>query len=306
MRARRRLAFTVALVGMALAAGVRRDRPATEVEARRAGPLSRFLVVDGLRTHYRDRGAGPTIVLLHGSNSSLFAWEGWTPELTTDHRVIALDLPGHGLTGPDLRARYQADQMAEFVERFAVALGLDHFVLIGNSMGGNVAWRYALAHPERIDRLILVDAAGLPREEPRPFGFRMFASPVIGDLARWFSPRFLIARSLRDTYGDPARVTDAQIDLYEDLLLRAGNREATRARFAGFVEDGAHSRLPELHTPTLILWGSRDRWILPKYGERLHAAIPGSELVVLDGVGHVSMEEDPARSVAAVRAFLRP
>jgi pimeloyl-ACP methyl ester carboxylesterase len=294
-----------ALVVLAIlvALGVRRDRPAAEVEARWATPPSQFVYVDGLRVHYRDRGAGPVVLLLHGSNASLFTWEVWATDLARDHRVVTLDLPGHGLTGPDPHARYSAAGMADFLDHFVATLGLGRFTLGGNSMGGGVAWRYTVLHPDKVERLILVDAAGLPRAEPPPFGFRMFRRPVVGHVARWFSPRFLVAKSVRDVYGDPSRVSEALVDQYDDFLLRAGNREATRQRFAGH-EDDLSPRLGEIRAPTLILWGSRDRWILPRYAEQFHAAIAGSELVMLDGLGHVPMEEDPARTLAPVRAFL--
>lgn len=297
-------AAALVALGALVFAGVRCDRAPAAVEARWATPPSRFVEVDGLRVHYRDRGRGPAIVLLHGSNSSLFTWEGWAADLARDHRVVTLDLPGHGLTGPDPRARYRPAEMAAFLDRFVAALGLDRFTLGGNSMGGGVAWRYALLHPDKVERLVLVDSAGLPRREPKPFAFRLFSLPVAGRVARWVSPRALVAASLRDAYGDPARVTPRLVDLYDDLLLRAGNREATRRRFAAGDEDGMSARLGEIRAPTLILWGSRDRWILPAYAQRFHAAIAGSQLVVLDGLGHVPMEEDPARSVAAVRRFL--
>jgi pimeloyl-ACP methyl ester carboxylesterase len=292
------------LLGLGLA-GLRRDRPASEVEARRAATPSKFMVVDGLRMHYRDRGQGPVVVLLHGSNSSLFTWEGWVAALSSDHRVVTLDLPGHGLTGPDAKNRYSSGEMAEVVDRFLTQLGVTRFTIGGNSMGGAIAWHYALAHPDKVERLILVDAAGWPREEPPPFGLRLFSSPLLGRLARWITPRFLVARSVRDTYGNPQRVTEAIIDLYDDFLLREGNREATRRRLSSGVDDGLSSHLAELRVPTLILWGTRDRWILPRYAERFHATIAGSRLVMLDGLGHIPMEEDPAASVAPVRDFLR-
>jgi pimeloyl-ACP methyl ester carboxylesterase len=287
-----------------LAAGIRPDRPAAEVEARRAAPPSQFVVVDGLRVHYRDRGQGPVMVLLHGSNASLFTWEGWAQRLAVDHRVIALDLPGHGLTGPDAKHRYRAQEMAELLERFVAQLGLSHFTLAGNSMGGHVAWRYTLAHPERVDHLVLVDAAGLPRDEPVPFAFRVMSTPGLSYIGRWVTPHFLIARTLRDAYADPTRITEADVDLYEDLLLREGNREATRERFAGHDDPATAQRLGEIKAPTLILWGERDRWILPKYGEHFHDAIAGSRLVMLPGVGHPGMEEAPDATVAQVRKFL--
>jgi pimeloyl-ACP methyl ester carboxylesterase len=284
----------------------RADRPAAEVEARWGQAPSKFLVVDGLRAHYRDRGQGPVVVLLHGSNASLYTWEGWVSDLSRDHRVVTLDLPGHGLTGPDPKHRYSRAGMASFVDAFTTQLGLARFTVGGNSMGGGVAWELAVTHPEKVERLILVDSAGMPVEEPRTLGFRLYASPVTGHLVRWATPRFLIGRTVRETYGDPSKVTDGLVDLYEDILLRDGNREATRERFAdGAAQlDATEARLADVRVPTLILWGARDRWLLPKYGERFHAAIPGSRLVVLDGLGHVPMEEDPLRTVAVAREFL--
>ena len=297
------VAAVVALSVLALVS-VRCDRSSAEVEARLATPPSRFVEVDGLRVHYRDRGSGPAIVLLHGSNSSLFTWEGWAADLARDHRVVTLDLPGHGLTGPDPRGRYRPAEMAAFLDEVVASLGIARFTLAGNSMGGGVAWRYAVLHPEHVERLILVDSTGLPRQEPPPFAFRLFTTPLVGRIVRWVSPRWVVAASLRDTYGDPSRISDAQVDLYDDVLLRAGNREATRRRFVAGEDDGLWRRLGELHVPTLILWGSRDRWVLPKYGDRFHAAIAGSQLVMLDGLGHVPMEEDPPRTLAEVRRFL--
>jgi pimeloyl-ACP methyl ester carboxylesterase len=293
----------LALVLVALAAGFRSDRDPALLEARYATLPSRFVEVDGLRVHYRDRGSGPAVVLVHGSNSSLFTWEGWAEALAVDHRVVTLDMPGHGLTGPDPMGRYSAAEMADLVDAFVTAIGLDRFVIGGNSMGGSIAWHYAILHPARVQGLILVDSAGLPRLEPRPFGFRLAASPVFGPIARWVTPRFIVAASVRDAYGDPSRASEATIDRYDDLMLREGNREATRVRFSR-PEDGMEARLGEIHVPTLVLWGSRDHWILPKYGEAFRDRIPGAKLVMLEGLGHVPMEEDPAASVAPVREML--
>jgi pimeloyl-ACP methyl ester carboxylesterase len=296
------LGIAVALAVL-LVLGVRFDRDPATLEARYATSPSRFVDIGGARVHYRDRGTGRPVVLLHGSNASLFTWEGWVEALASDHRVVTLDLPGHGLTGPDPQHRYGASEMAELVADFATKLGMDRFVVGGNSMGGNVAWHLTVLHPERVEKLILVDAAGLPRDEPRPFAFRLASTPIVGGIVRWETPRFMVGASLRDAYGDPSRVTEALVDQYYELVLREGNRAATRERFSR-AEDGLHARLGEIKVPTLIIWGARDRWILPKYGEQFHARIPGSKLVVLEGLGHTSMEEDPARSIAVVKEFL--
>src|SRR6266545_7777412 len=180
-----------ALLGILVAgaaAMVRRDLPAAEVEARWATPPSRFVDVDGMRVHVREHGSGPALLLVHGSSSSLFAWEGWAAELSGAYRVISFDLPGHGLTGPHPSDRYSHADMADFVDHLATTLGLVRFSLAGNSMGGHVAALYALAHPERIEKLILVDAHGLPREEPPPLLFRLAGMPLIGNLLTLLSP----------------------------------------------------------------------------------------------------------------------
>src|SRR5581483_4009099 len=142
-KVRRVLLALLALVVLVLAAGVRFDRDPGDLEAKYATPPSKFIDVDGARVHYRDTGSGPPIVLVHGSNASLFTWEGWTERLAPSHRVIALDMPGHGLPGPDPKARYSAAEMAELVAAFATKLGIERFAIAGNSMGGNVAWHLA-------------------------------------------------------------------------------------------------------------------------------------------------------------------
>ena len=302
---RRGLLVLALLVLAGVVAMMRLDRPAAQVAARWGKPPSRFVEVDGMRVHVRDRGAGSPLVLLHGSNASLYTWEGWARELAGEHRVITLDLPGHGLTGPDPHDRYSARDMAEFVDHVVAALGVARFSLGGNSMGGHVAWVYALAHPDRLESLILVDAAGLPRQEPPPFIFRLAARPVMGKLLGLLTPRFLVAANLRNAYGDPGRITDELVERYYDLLLRQGNRRATRIRLSQHDDPAGADRLAELRLPVLILWGARDRWILPKYGQRFRDAIPGAKLVVLEGLGHVPMEEDPVASARVVREFLR-
>ena len=112
--------------------------------------------------HYCDNlGSGPVMVALHGIMDSAHAWEGWINEIGEHYRIVAVDLPGFGLTGPLLSGDYHMETYVQYVEDFVEALGLHHFHLVGNSLGGGVAWNYAIQHPDKVDKLILIDPIGL-------------------------------------------------------------------------------------------------------------------------------------------------
>jgi pimeloyl-ACP methyl ester carboxylesterase len=285
------------------------DRPVSELSARWAPPPSQFLEVAGLNAHVRDEGprsGAVPLLLLHGTSASLHTWDGWAETLSRERRVIRVDLPGFGLTGPTRDGDYRIERYVEFVVALLDRLGIERCVIAGNSFGGWVAWEAALAQPGRIVGLVLVDAAGYPLvSESVPIGFRMARMPVLNRLLQWTLPRRVIESSLRNTYGDPSRVTVALVDRYYELTLREGNRPALAQRFAQ-APHGLHAaRIQGLRVPTLILWGGRDRLIPPDHAARFNRDIPGSRLVVFPELGHVPHEEDPLRTGAAVREFLR-
>jgi pimeloyl-ACP methyl ester carboxylesterase len=288
------------------------DRAVETLVARWAPPPSDFLDLQGQLVHLRDegpRGDAVPIVLLHGTSASLHTWEGWSRALRGQRRVISLDLPAFGLTGPYSGAfagrDYRGDSYARFVLEVLDRLGVQRFVVGGNSLGGEIAWRIAAMAPERVDKLILVDAAGYAFEpESVPLGFLIARTPGLNRVAEHLLPRPLIVQGLRNVYGDPSRVSDELVDRYFELTLRAGNRHALGQRMQQ-MEVGADSeRIATLRLPTLILWGGRDRLIPPAWGQRFARDIPGSTLVVFEQLGHVPHEEDPARTVIPVKAFL--
>jgi pimeloyl-ACP methyl ester carboxylesterase len=286
------------------------DRSVEELKARWAPPPSVFLDVAGMQVHLRDEGPrdDPSpVVLLHGGGSSLHAWEGWAQALKGERRVIRFDMPGFGLTGPSPDGRYGGDDAVRFVIAILDKLGVAHAVIGGNSMGGAIAWRTALAHPSRVDKLILVDAGGYPiRGGSTPLGFRLMRIPGLGWLMQNTLPRFLVAEGLRKMFGDPSKVTPEMVDRYADLTRRAGNRRALieRSRQPTSGSDGLAARIPELKLPTLIMWGGRDRLIPPENAERFQRDIAGSTLAVFDDLGHAPDEEDPERTVVPVQRFL--
>jgi pimeloyl-ACP methyl ester carboxylesterase len=301
------------IVAIAAAVGVALiwapDRPSAALESRWAAPPSTWLQLEGLRVHIRDEGPRDDpqpLVLLHGTSASLHTWDGWASALRDGRRVIRFDLPGFGLTGPlPPLARYDFETYVRVVLGVFDALGLDRVVLAGNSFGGNIAWEVAAAAPGRVDALILVDSAGFPPSATSiPLGFRLARTPVVRDLMEYVLPRSVVTSSLRNVYGDPSRVTPELVDRYYELTLRAGNRAALPRRLAEAPAGQRTHLLAEVRAPTLILWGERDRLIPPSDAQLFARALPGAELHVLPGLGHVPHEEDPETTTALVRSFL--
>ena len=298
-------------IGMALSRAP--DRPVETLVARWAPPPSDFVEVKGMVVHVRDQGPRQDpvpVVLVHGTGASLHTWEGWVQELLkAQRRVITFDLPGFGLTGPFAGQYapddYRGDTYARFVLDLMDTLKVQRFVIGGNSLGGEVAWRTAVAAPARVERLVLVDAAG-PTFEPQsvPIGFVIARVPVVNRLAEHLLPRSLIHSSLTNVYGDPRRVTPALVDRYFELTLREGNRRALGQRLATWVPGQGQEKIATLRLPTLILWGGQDRLIPPEVAQVFKRDIAGSELVMFDDLGHVPQEEQPLRTVQPVLAFL--
>ncbi|MGL4540881.1 MAG: alpha/beta fold hydrolase [Polymorphobacter sp.] len=285
------------------------DIPAATLRAKYTTAASTFLTVEpGLAVHVRDEGPrdAPVLVLVHGSNASLQAWEPWVAQLSDSFRIISLDLPGHGLTGASPTADYSPAGFVRVVNEVAAAKGLTRFAIGGNSMGGGVAWRYAAAHPEQITGLILVDAAGAPSktESDPPLAFRLARLPYVRDAAIKFLPRSLIEKSLQQSLSVDSVITPAMVDRYWELQLHPGNRDATVARFAAGYTRAVPADLKAITMPTLIMWGAEDRLIPVDAAAWFSKALPNSRVVIYDNVGHAPMEEAPERSAADVRSFL--
>jgi pimeloyl-ACP methyl ester carboxylesterase len=284
------------------------DRPVDTLVARWAPPPSDFIELQGQLVHLRDVGPRDDpvpIVLVHGTSASLHTWEAWALALQAKRRVISFDLPGFGLTGPSPQADYRPDTQTRFVLDLLDALKVQRFAMVGNSMGGEIAWRAALMAPARVDRLVLIAPAGHAFEPQQvPLGWLIARIPVINRIGESLLPRALVAQGLVSVYGDPAQVTPELVDRYFEMTLREGNRRALSQRLQQ-VERGADAgRIASVAVPTLILWGGRDRVIPPAIGERFERDIAGSRRIVFDTLGHVPHEEDPAATLAVAKPFL--
>jgi pimeloyl-ACP methyl ester carboxylesterase len=285
------------------------DIPRATLEAKYNAPASEFVTLpDGARAHFRGRGAtnAPALLLLHGSNSSFMTWEPWSKTLSDSFHVIAVDLPGHGLTGAVPNGDYSDAAMAKFVGEFADRMHLKTFALAGNSMGGGVAARFAEEHPDRITHLILVDAGGLPFKagDGTPLAFRLARIPVVNQILLHVTPRSFVTEGLNKAIVNKAVITDAMIDWYWDFARMEGTRQATLARFQLPWDTYVQDHTSALRMPTLILWGEGDRLIPVAVAHDWARAVRGSKLIIYPATGHIPMEEVADKSAADVRAFL--
>jgi pimeloyl-ACP methyl ester carboxylesterase len=246
------------------------------------------------------------LVLVHGSNASLFTWEPWVARLHNDFRIVTMDMPGHGLTGAVPNQDYSQEGMVKFVDEVADKLSLRKFAIGGNSMGGGVAARYAEEHPDRVTALILVDAAG----EPTPMGdrvplvFKIARIPVLNKILLHLTPRSLVEEGLDDAIVRKNIITDKMIDQYWELARMDGSRAANGARFMLPFTDDVKTHIGDIKAPTLILWGAQDHLIPVVAAHEFQADIPGSQLVIYPATGHIPQEEVADRSAQDVRTFL--
>lgn len=295
----------VALAGVLLYAP---DQSVASLRSRWAPPPSVFVPIDGLHAHLRDEGPRADtipILLLHGTSASLHTWEGWASALQVGRRVVRVDLPGFGLTGPDGAGDYRIERYTRFVVAVLDSLRIPRADLAGNSLGGEIAWHVAARHPERVRRLVLVDPAGFPIEaESMPIAFRIAREPRLAWMMTRTLPRPVVTASVRNVYGNPSLVHDSLIDRYYELSLRTGNRAALPARFAQ-MRDGADTLLlTRVDAPTLLLWGGRDRLIPPSHAARFQRLLRHPRLLVYPELGHVPHEEDATRTSRDALAFL--
>lgn len=287
------------------------DKTVEELQTRWAQKPSVFIEVNGLKVHLRDEGPKDDpipLVLIHGGASSLHTWDGWSEKLKISRRVIRFDLPGFGLTGPALDQDYSLQRYIEFVLAILDRLQIKRAILIGSSFGGNVAWRTALEQPKRFHKLVLLDAGGYKIESLSvPIAFKIARIPVLNVLINNILPRKLVESSVKNTYGDPSRVTEEKIDRFFELALREGNRKALGQFQRKLISESGilENRISELKIPTLILWGKKDRLQPPINAEKFHRDIAGSRLVFFENLGHTPQEENPQETVSVVQEFIR-
>ncbi len=295
----------IAIVITGLALWVYRDVPAREVEARWATPPSQFIEIDGVRLHYRDEGEGPVLVLLHANYASLFMWEPWVARLRDHYRIIRVDLPAHGLTGPEPNGDYRLERIQFLFENFIDAMEIDQFSVAGASIGGTVAMRYTVDYPERVARLILISPGSL---EPRVRGRTTPAEvPGAANVLAYILPRAFTEFLLRNDFGNPERLDPQIVDEWYAMWMREGNRMAMLSLLRQYVSGGVEDKIRAVKVPVLLIWGEQNRRVplaLAYETRDLLESSPSVELEVLAGVGHMLVQEAPEESAAIIARYL--
>ena len=297
------------LAGAAIVVGVATwlytpDKSLAALDAKYAVPPGDFVEVAGTRLRVRDSGprGAPAIILLHGFGASLETWDSWTDMLSARYRAVRFDLPGFALSGPDPTGNYTDAHTVMVLASLMDVLGIGRASLVGNSLGGKIAWMFAAAHPERVDRLVLVSPDGFASPG---FAYGKKAEvPTMLRLLPYVLPKAMVRMTLAPAYGDPSKLTDARVARYRDLMLAPGVRRAMLARMEQVELVPPEAMLRHIRAPTLLVWGERDKMIPFGNAADYQRLIPDCRLAALPGLGHVPQEEAPRRSLAPVLAFL--
>jgi len=281
--------------------------PLDKLKEKYADNESKIIQIDDMNIHYKDEGHGPVLILLHGVCASLHTWDGWTERLKDHYRIIRLDLPGFGLTGPAPDPSvYKIEGAVNLFEKIVTEMKLEKFSIAGNSLGGYIAWNYTLKYPEKVEKLILIDSAGFPQSMP---GLLSFASnPIIRPFARHIMPRFLVNMCVKQVFGDKSKLTDKIKDRYFELMMREGNKGGAVDVFTEMRRQCSNKNLSagikDLKPPTLVMWGTKDVWIPFKYFESWKRELPTAKFIQYEGTGHIPQEEIPDITARDADLFL--
>ena len=273
-------------------------------------PPSQFLDVDGTRLHYRDQGQGPVLVLLHGSRGNLQQWDGWVHELGGRFRIVRVDSLAHGLTGRDAHDDYGAQRRLLLLNGLLAMLHIDRFTLVGTSSGATEAVRYAVAYPERVEKLLL---STVPLRLPA-----QSRTARLDTLIFWLHDKVLGTTAtnlfwrtfLRGIFGDARKVGPELVQRYRILNSLPGQQQRYRQRIAAWRGDGGPERdyalAARVTAPTLIQWGGAGPVLPRELFCDISAAFKGAQVrvIVYPALGHMLVLEDPVSTAHDALAFI--
>jgi pimeloyl-ACP methyl ester carboxylesterase len=308
--------LSVAIMSLVLFTGLNRctpvginSIPVEEMKKKYGKPEDKYFSFMGIKVRYRDEGNpdGPVFLLVHGVCSFLETWDGWLPYLKDHYRVVRLDMPGFGITGPAPdKSWYELDRCVDFFDIFISSMNIKKCTIAGNSLGAYVSWNYTLAHPEKVDKLILVDPIGYNQE--LPWLLNLSSNPVMRPITRRYCPRFLFDIAVNQVYGDKSKVTPEVKQIYYDFAMREGNKASYIDIFCMMRRKkdspDLYKGIPDLKPPVLVMWGTKDEWIPYELINDWKKDLPSATYVTYQDIGHVAMEEIPERSVKDALAFI--
>jgi pimeloyl-ACP methyl ester carboxylesterase len=294
------------------------DIPKNEIISKHAKGASDFLELeDGSKIHFRDEGNkdGKVLLLVHGFNGSLFNYEPLVPYLSDNYRMISLDLPAHGLTGAVESDLYSHKAYQNVIEEVIEILGVDKFYFLGHSMGGMIAWRYALDNMDRLNGLIIIGSAFFGNEQEfedfqsintPPIAFELIESKFFIRLLEFITPRILVKEGISQSVYDQSIVTDELVDQFHDIILMEGTRLAV-GRLAEVHEDDFIADpldLKKITIPSLIIHGEEDNLVDIRFIDHFIEQIPNSKLISYPKVGHMIPMEVPLQLSEDIREFI--
>jgi pimeloyl-ACP methyl ester carboxylesterase len=293
----------VALLAFIWVIGTKKDIPVEQLKPKYANEDSKFVEIDGMNVHYRIIGKGKPVVLIPGTGSCLQSWDGWVAQMKDSFQIISLDMPGFGLTGPRQDGNYKVAEYVNFLDKFLQNLKIDSFALGGNSLGGEIAWNYAIKYPQKVSRLVLVDPGGFHNPD-KGFSlvFNVSKIPFLANIFKKFDTKWMVKNTLKECFYDDKKLTDSSIQMYYDMSMREGNRTA----FVDRVQMIGKEQFPDvaqIAAPTLLMWGRYDQLIDISMIDSFKT-IPILETKIYENAGHVPQEEIPLESAKDAMNFL--
>jgi pimeloyl-ACP methyl ester carboxylesterase len=272
------------------------DTTFEDMKLKYANQASQFIeLTNGDRIHFRDQGATDkaTLVLIHGTSASLHTWEPLIERLGDRYRLISLDLPGHGLTGANEGRDYSQQAMVNSIWTVLDHLDIQSATMVGNSLGGALAWASALDRPERVKALILLAPSGAPQvtDSESNIGFKILRTSLGQGLMKKITPRSIIKASLLQTVAVPEIVTEQMVDRYWELLRMQGNRQAMIDLANTARDKDAWVKLSSIKAPALVIWGERDGVLPVTMIVTFDKQLENAKVVMLEDIGHLPMEE---------------
>lgn len=269
-----------------------------------ATPASTFAYLNRTLLHYRDEGAGPAVVLIHGSLQDLYDWEPWVEKLSSSYRVMRFDMPAAGLTGRVQSGDYSIANTMRTIDALMDRLGEKRFAVVGTSLGGIVAFRYAATRRDRVAALVLMNSAGVEwgNEKIIPPQPQRYNESLADDITRSSMQTILDA-----VLPDPSAIPPGRLERGLDYQRRENRNLESSALVKAYDRGDPAQVLGRITAPTLVLWGAENRALDPGVADefvRLLVCAPVAEKVLVPGAGHWPHVEAPGRSVRFVETFL--